>query len=287
MSTSCPGCHKPVMVENITIKGYKGVNRVETTGTLHVTKRGRVVAQHEVVAFGGIEVHGQLHCKEARSAGPVILKAGCDWKGDLTAPSLIVEKGAMIQGGHFRIPVDPLADHRHQMADVKVNKTASKATVQRKKPLRSTAVDESASPAKTSAVAKTTRTTDPKASPPVTSSKTTKKIPPTSKGTAPRPVVLRSQPVVTTTPSESLLPSTSGPAKKVTSKKKKKVTKKKKVVAKKVSTAAKEPEPVALQPVTKKKITTKKKKKVTKKKVTKKKKKKVLKKVTSKKTGSK
>src|SRR5262245_64015976 len=70
-STSCPGCYKRVMIEDIVVKAYQAVISAETCGKLIVAKHGHVVAQKRVIAFKGIEVEGKLQCKEAISAGLV------------------------------------------------------------------------------------------------------------------------------------------------------------------------------------------------------------------------
>lgn len=114
MSTSCPNCHRPVVVEDLVIKNYQGVTNVETCGKLTVTRRGNVVAKNRVVAFGGIEMLGRLQCGEALVAGQVVIGAKAEWKGDLHAMSILVRDGAKIGGGHFLTPDDPLAEHRYQ-----------------------------------------------------------------------------------------------------------------------------------------------------------------------------
>ncbi|MFG0328838.1 MAG: hypothetical protein ACF8PN_02960 [Phycisphaerales bacterium] len=114
MSTSCPGCSKPVIVEDIVVKSYKGVMAVETCGKLVVSKRGHVVAKKRVIAHGGIEVDGKLQCGEAIAAGPVRLGGKSEWKGNLRATSLKIELGAKIHGGLFQIPVDPLEKQKQQ-----------------------------------------------------------------------------------------------------------------------------------------------------------------------------
>jgi len=114
MSTSCPGCHKPVIVEDIVVKSYKPVFNVETCGKLIVRRNGRVLAQKRVVAHEGIEVEGFLQCKEAESSGLVQIGPKAEWQGDLRSPVLSVEAGAKIRGGHFRIPDDPLADAKRE-----------------------------------------------------------------------------------------------------------------------------------------------------------------------------
>lgn len=161
MSTSCPGCSKPVIVEDIVVKTYKAVVNVETCGKLIVPKRGRVVAQRRVVAHGGIEVEGSLQCGEAISAGPVTIAAKAEWKGDLRAISLTVAAGAKIFGGYFNIPHDPLAEYRQaappQPEPEPKPKPASAATP------KSTEAPERKPPAITRKASSTTRAAKPPA----------------------------------------------------------------------------------------------------------------------------
>ena len=108
MSTSCPECNRPILVEDVTAKGYMGVNVIETCGRLVIPKRKQVVVQGHVVAHQGIQVDGKLWCEKAVSRGPVVFGPKADWQGDLRAPSLEVRKGAVIQGGWFSIPEDAI-----------------------------------------------------------------------------------------------------------------------------------------------------------------------------------
>jgi len=113
MSTSCPKCHRPVLVEDIVVKGYRAVMRLETCGKV-VTKKGGIVAQQHVVAHAGIVVEGRLNAKETRCPGHVTIASTAEWRGDLHAVSLELQEGAVIIDGHFRVPSDPLGPHRHQ-----------------------------------------------------------------------------------------------------------------------------------------------------------------------------
>jgi cytoskeletal protein CcmA (bactofilin family) len=114
MSTPCPACHKTLLVEDIVVKGYTGVTNLETCGKLIVRRKGHAVAKHRVVALAGIEVQGRLHCEHALTAGHTVIDKKAQWMGDLHATSLVVEAGAVISGGRFKIPEDPLAAFRYQ-----------------------------------------------------------------------------------------------------------------------------------------------------------------------------
>lgn len=107
MSTSCPECNRSLVIEDVLVKGYMGVNSLETCGRLVIPKRKHVVVQSHVVAHAGIQVDGRLECEQAISRGPVVLGPKANWIGDLRAPSLVVSSGAVIQGGYFSIPDAP------------------------------------------------------------------------------------------------------------------------------------------------------------------------------------
>jgi len=114
MSTSCPKCSRPLIIEDLEIRNYQGVINVETCGRLIVKRRGNVIATNRVVAWGGIEIQGKLQCSEALTAGLALIGSRSEWKGDLKAGSFLVKDGAKIHGGHFQSPQDPLAEYRHQ-----------------------------------------------------------------------------------------------------------------------------------------------------------------------------
>ena len=107
MSRPCPHCHKPVLIEDVVVRAYKPVVKLETCGKLIVRKGGRVNAKH-IEAQMGIECEGAIH-GAAMSGGPVFLGKNAEWRGDLQAPSLSVKAGARILGGYFQIPYKPLA----------------------------------------------------------------------------------------------------------------------------------------------------------------------------------
>ncbi len=108
-STSCPKCHKPLIVEDVVVKQLRVVSKLQTTGKLVIERRGRVIAKSTVTANEGIEVVGNLDANEVVSGGPVVIGPKATWKGSLTAPSIEVKPGAKVLGGQFHVPADPLA----------------------------------------------------------------------------------------------------------------------------------------------------------------------------------
>ena len=102
MSTSCPECYKPVVVQDVVVKGFQTVQKLQTCGRVIVKTRGRVVAGL-IQAQQGIEVLGVLD-GNAISAGPVVIGPKARWRGNCQAPSLEVKAGARIESGFFKIP---------------------------------------------------------------------------------------------------------------------------------------------------------------------------------------
>jgi cytoskeletal protein CcmA (bactofilin family) len=107
-STSCPRCHKPLIVEDVIVKQLRVVSKLQTTGKLVIQKKGRVIAKSVVTANEGIQVVGNLDANEVLSGGPVVIGPRATWKGSLTAPSIEVKPGAKVLGGNFHVPADPL-----------------------------------------------------------------------------------------------------------------------------------------------------------------------------------
>lgn len=110
MSTSCPGCNKPVIVQDVIVKGLKTTQKLQTCGRIIIKPRGRVIAGL-VEAQEGMEVLGVLTGDMVTSAGPVIIGPKARWKGNCRAPTLEVMLGARIESGFFEIP------YRHEESD--------------------------------------------------------------------------------------------------------------------------------------------------------------------------
>ena len=106
MTTSCPSCSKPILVEDVIVKSVQSVRKIQTCGRLVVHKKGRVIAQF-VEAHQGVEVEGIMEAN-VLSGGPVRIRPTAQWKGDCHAPSVAIEDGCRISGGHFLVPDDSL-----------------------------------------------------------------------------------------------------------------------------------------------------------------------------------
>ncbi|MFN0132618.1 MAG: polymer-forming cytoskeletal protein [Phycisphaerales bacterium] len=106
LTTSCPACSKPLVVEDVVVKTAHSVRKIQTCGRLIVQKKGRVMAG-TIEAHAGVEVEGILEANVV-SGGLVRIGAKAQWKGDCRAPRLEVELGARIARGYFVVPDDAL-----------------------------------------------------------------------------------------------------------------------------------------------------------------------------------
>jgi len=83
------------------------LKELKTCGRITVSKRGRLIAE-TIEAHGGIDCQGIIDAKHVLSGTTVTLGPKCDYHGDLTAPAVIMEKGAKVKHSLFAVPEDPL-----------------------------------------------------------------------------------------------------------------------------------------------------------------------------------
>ena len=106
MTLSCPKCSKPLRVDDIVIKTVEAVRKLQTCGSLTITKKGRIIAQL-VEAHGGVECEGIVEAN-VLSGAHVRIAAKSHWKGDCKAPSITIEPGSTIASGYFVVPDNSL-----------------------------------------------------------------------------------------------------------------------------------------------------------------------------------
>lgn len=109
-STSCPGCNKPLIVEDLAFdKKKSGIGRIkiQTCGRITVKKGGRITAEL-VEAHGGIECHGTIEAKLVISGEALALGKTSLFYGHLQAPSVDMALGAKVKPSLFEVPSDPL-----------------------------------------------------------------------------------------------------------------------------------------------------------------------------------
>lgn len=101
ISMMCPHCYRGLRTDDIVIKRSTTHARVQTCGTIHITKRGRLYAGL-IQSSRGVTVEGTLH-GQVITRGPVVIGPRGKWTGGCTAPMLTVHEGARINAGLFRI----------------------------------------------------------------------------------------------------------------------------------------------------------------------------------------
>ncbi len=99
MTFTCRHCNKALRLEDLRFAGYQATRAVETCGVITVEKKGNVVSTR--VHCGGLIVRGRLRGNVV-SRGPVLVGPEAEIKGDVTAPSLAVGPGAILEG-QYRI----------------------------------------------------------------------------------------------------------------------------------------------------------------------------------------
>ena len=104
MSVFCPHCHKRLILEDFKIDSYYAVREFSTCGNVVVEKKGHVVAP---IKAGNLTVKGKVQ-GHVTARGQVEIKKTGWFKGDLEAPCLVVENGAVLDGfvriGPARVP---------------------------------------------------------------------------------------------------------------------------------------------------------------------------------------
>lgn len=120
-STSCPGCNKPLRVEDLVYdKKKSGIGRIkiQTCGSVTVKKGGRITAEL-VEAHGGIVCHGTIEAKQVISGKTLVLGKTGLFYGHLIAPGVEMSLGAKVKPSLFEVPGDPLGlgDLEHEKTE--------------------------------------------------------------------------------------------------------------------------------------------------------------------------
>ncbi|GIW76126.1 MAG: hypothetical protein KatS3mg104_1189 [Phycisphaerae bacterium] len=95
MQITCKYCYKSLRVEDVLIKAYEARRVIDTCGMVVVEKRGHVVADR--IRCSGLIVRGKVKA-HVDSKGAVLVGPEADLIGDVTAPSLAVGAGAVLNG---------------------------------------------------------------------------------------------------------------------------------------------------------------------------------------------
>ncbi len=92
MSIFCPHCKKRLILEDFKIRSYYAVRDFSTCGDIVVERKGHVVAPIKV---DNLTVNGKVQGRVTARGKVSISKTGW-FKGDIEAPSLYVESGAVL-----------------------------------------------------------------------------------------------------------------------------------------------------------------------------------------------
>ena len=95
ISFTCKHCHKPLRLEDIQFKKYEARRVIETCGVVTVEKKGNVVS--DKVHCGGMIIRGKIK-GHINSRGPVLVGPEAEIKGNVTAPTIAIGAGAILEG---------------------------------------------------------------------------------------------------------------------------------------------------------------------------------------------
>jgi hypothetical protein len=95
ISVTCKFCNKSLRLEDQSFNKYEARRVIDTCGTVTVEKKGNVVA--DKINCGGLVVRGKVK-GTVISRGPVLVGPEAEIKGDVTAPTLAVGAGAILEG---------------------------------------------------------------------------------------------------------------------------------------------------------------------------------------------
>jgi hypothetical protein len=94
-SLTCKFCYKSLKLQDESIQQYAARRAIETIGIVTVEKKGNVVADR--IVCGGLIVRGKIKGAVV-SKGPVLVGPEAEVKGNVTAPTLAVGAGAVLEG---------------------------------------------------------------------------------------------------------------------------------------------------------------------------------------------
>jgi hypothetical protein len=97
MSITCKFCNKSLKLEDIRFQKYEARRTIETTGIVTVEKKANVVATS--IRCGGLIVRGKVK-GEITSRGPIMVGPEAEVKGDVTAPTIAIGAGAILEGNY-------------------------------------------------------------------------------------------------------------------------------------------------------------------------------------------
>jgi len=105
---TCKFCHKSLKLEDQRFDKYEARRAIETVGMVTVEKKGNVITDR--INCGGLIVRGKVK-GNVISRGPILVGPEADLVGDVTAPTMAVGAGAVLEGRYSvgQTRIDPEA----------------------------------------------------------------------------------------------------------------------------------------------------------------------------------
>jgi hypothetical protein len=94
---TCKFCSKSLRLEDQPVTTYQARRSIETCGVVTVEKKGHVVS--DKILCGGLVVRGKVKGNVV-SRGPVLVGPEAEINGNVSAPTLAVGAGAILQGNY-------------------------------------------------------------------------------------------------------------------------------------------------------------------------------------------
>jgi hypothetical protein len=96
LSVTCKYCHKPLRLEDMLFKDYQSRRSIETVGVVTIEKKANVNVVERLLCGGAI-IRGRIK-GNITSRGPVLVGPDAEIKGNVSAPTLAVGAGAILEG---------------------------------------------------------------------------------------------------------------------------------------------------------------------------------------------
>jgi hypothetical protein len=102
VSFRCPKCTAPYSVSDVVVSHAQWNGAIQTDGCVHIAPGAQYRARSLHVTEH-LYVEGTVESNSAACGGTAYLTTTSRWKGDCRAAKLVVEAGAIIDGGFFEI----------------------------------------------------------------------------------------------------------------------------------------------------------------------------------------
>lgn len=102
VSFRCPKCTAPYSVDDVVVSHAQWNGAIQTDGCVHIALGAHYRARSLHVTEH-LYVEGVVDSANAACGGTAHLASSARWRGDCRAARLVVEEGAVIEGGYFEI----------------------------------------------------------------------------------------------------------------------------------------------------------------------------------------